>query len=480
MTYRFLFLVIALGLGGLALAGAGTVRTYPAPAGEELSKDYSVKVEGRETPVYVTKVAPADPARRWKAMDDKAHSAGYFDKASFAYFDMAGPVSVTVTCPGAIRSAKILPSSLNIVPAVQGNSLTLTLTHPKPVTLEVNGTWVGALHLFANPLEADAPQPGDPNVLYFGPGLHEVTHVVVSNNQTVYIAGGAIVRGVIGPAESFHISGYSGLRTYSPTWVLKGTNITFRGRGIVDGSLCPTHARNLLSVQGKDLTLEGVILRDSSTWTIPIRQSDRVRVKNVKLLGYRANSDGIDICNSRDVTVEGCFIRTLDDLIVIKTDSGQGEVRHIVARDCVLWNEVAHALSVGAELRENVEDVLFANCDVIHDQGREWTLRVYHCDSARIHNVRFENLRIEESSRLISLWIGKAVWTRDDVRGHIDNVAFRHIRAVAEPLRVELKGFDETHQVERVLFEDVVVNGQPLKVSNVKSNAFVSKVEIRP
>jgi len=303
---------------------------------------------------------------------------------------------------------------------------------------------------------------------------------VVSNNQTVYIAGGAIVRGVIGPAESFHISGYSGLRTYSPTWVLKGTNITFRGRGIVDGSLCPTHARNLLSVQGKDLTLEGVILRDSSTWTIPIRQSDRVRVKNVKLLGYRANSDGIDICNSRDVTVEGCFIRTLDDLIVIKTDSGQGEVRHIVARDCVLWNEVAHALSVGAELRENVEDVLFANCDVIHDQGREWTLRVYHCDSARIHNVRFENLRIEESSRLISLWIGKAVWTRDDVRGHIDNVAFRHIRAVAEPLRVELKGFDETHQVERVLFEDVVVNGQPLKVSNVKSNAFVSKVEIRP
>ena len=68
-----------------------------------------------------------------------------------------------------------------------------------------------------------------------------------------------------------------------------------------------------------------MILRDSSTWTMPIRQSDRVTVKNVKLLGYRANSDGIDICNSRDVTVEDCFIRTLDDLIVVKTDRGQGE-----------------------------------------------------------------------------------------------------------------------------------------------------------
>jgi len=58
-----------------------------------------------------------------------------------------------------------------------------------------------------------------------------------------------------------------------------------------------------------------------------------VTVKNVKLLGYRANSDGIDICNSRDVTVDGCFIRTLDDLIVVKSDQGQGEVRKVVARN---------------------------------------------------------------------------------------------------------------------------------------------------
>jgi hypothetical protein len=389
-------------------------------------------------------------------------------------------VTVTVTCPEVIQSAKVLPSSFDLKPTVQGKSLSLTLTEPKHLTIEVNGNWVGALHLFANPPESDAPRRGDPNVVYFGPGIHEVSHLVVSNNQTVYVAGGAVVRGVIRPDEQFRISGYSGLRTYSPTFVLQGTNIAFRGRGIVDGSHCTTHARHLVSVQGKDITLEGVILRDSSTWTVPIRQSDRVTVKNVKLLGYRANSDGIDICNSRDVTVEGCFIRTLDDLIVVKTDSGQGEARRIVAKDCVLWNEVAHALSIGAELRENVDDVLFANCDVIHDKGREWTLRVYHCDSARIRNVRFENLRIEESPRLISLWIGKAFWTRDDERGHIDRVLFKNIRAQADPLRVELKGFDETHAVEGVVFDNVTVNGKPLTAADVKRNEFVKKVTVQP
>jgi hypothetical protein len=179
------------------------------------------------------------------------------------------------------------------------------------------------------------------------------------------------------------------------------------------------------------------------------------------------------------VTVEGCFIRTLDDLIVVKTDKGQGEARHIVARDCVLWNEVAHALSIGAELRENVDDVLFTNCDIIHDKGREWTLRVYHCDSARISNVRFENLRIEESPQLISLWIDKASWTRDSERGHIDGVTFKNIRAVADPLRAELHGFDETHLVENVVFEGVVVNGKPISPAEVKTNAFVRNVDYR-
>ncbi len=465
---------------GVSTARAGTVRISPAPPGEELSTNYTVTVEGQAVPVYVAKVAPADPGRRWKAMDDKANSAEYFETAAFAYFDMEGTVAVTVTCPDVVRSARVLPSVLGIQPAVKGRSVSWTLEGPKPLTLEINGRWQGALHLFANPPEVDPPKSDDPNVVYFGPGIHEVSHQVVTDNRTVYVAGGAVVRGVIRPDEKYQISGYSGLRTYSPTFVLRGTNISFRGRGIVDGSRCTTHARNLVSITGQDIALEGVILRDSSTWTIPIRRSDRVRIRNAKLLGYRANSDGIDICNSRDIVVEGCFIRTLDDLIVVKTDRGQGEARRIVARNCVLWNEVAHALSIGAELREEVEDVLFTDNDVIHDLGREWTLRVYHCDAARIRNVQFENLRIEESPRLISLWIGKAVWTRDDARGHIDGVAFKNIVARANPLRVELQGFDEQHRVENVRFENVIVNDRRLSPSDVKTNAFVNQVAILP
>ncbi len=477
-----LVLLLLCRLTGVNLLCAAAPIIYSAPEGEPLSPDYSLKVEGRTVPIYVCKVAPADRELRWKAMDDKPNSANFYEMAAFAYLDAEGPVQVEVTATEPMNSAVILPSSYGLVPKVSGKQASLAVSGPYPrhLTLEVNGTWKHALHIFINPVEQGIPNPGSPGLIYFGPGIHEVTSLVVTNNQVVYVAGGAIIRGVIGPAEKFSISGYSGLKNYAPTFSLRGTNITLRGRGIIDGSFATTHARHLVYVQGKEIIIEGVILRDSSTWTVPVRQSDRVQISNLKLLGYRANSDGIDICNSRDVTVRHSFIRTLDDLIVVKTDKNQGQSQHILAEKCVLWNEVAHALSVGAELRENVDDVVFRDCDVIHDLGREWTLRVYHCDAARISNIRFEDLRIEESPRLLSLWIDKAVWSRDSERGHIDGVVFKNIRATADPARLELKGFDLAHQIENVSFQNVLVNGKPLTASQISSNAFVKCVTVAP
>jgi hypothetical protein len=259
---------------------------------------------------------------------------------------------------------------------------------------------------------------------------------------------------------------------------VRGSNITVRGRGIIDQSALPTHTRNPIMVIGKQITIEGIIFRNASTWNLPIRRSENVTVRNVKILGSRSNSDGIDICNSRHVTVEGCYIRTLDDLVVVKTDRGQGPAEHIVVKKCVLWNEVAHALSVGAELREPVDDVLFTDCDVIRDKGREWTLRVYHCDSALISNIVFSHLRIEETHRFASLWIGKAIWSLEAERGRVRDVTFDSIHAVGKPATAELVGFDDQHDVKGVTFRNVEVNGKSLTRQDVKANAFVREVSV--
>jgi hypothetical protein len=83
-------------------------------------------------------------------MDDKANSADYFELASFASFDMLGAVTVTVACPEAIQSARVLPSSFGIDPTVEGRRLRLTLKEPKPATVEVNGRPLAARDVSTN------------------------------------------------------------------------------------------------------------------------------------------------------------------------------------------------------------------------------------------------------------------------------------------------------------------------------------------
>ena len=445
------------------------VVVYQAPEGETLNTKFKVSVNGIDVPVYNARICTEDMQGR-HAAGIASQSDLYFDITGFASFDLKkGRAKVTVTVDDCIYTAKLLPASYRIKSAIKDNAISFEVDRPQHITVEINGDHIRSLHLFVNPEETDIPDPDDPDVIYFGPGIHEITSVsVVGDNKTVYIAGGAVVRGVLSEDEQ------TGRRPAS--FVLRGNNITFRGRGIFDQGLVPRmQGRQTMSVTVDGFKLEGVVLCNSSTWTVSLRDCNHVHIDNMKLFGHRANSDGIDINSSLDVLIENCFLRTWDDLIVVKTlrgsnqDAGRIHVRH-----CVLYNMIAHALSIGAELTRNVEDVLFEDCDIIGDQGREWTLRIYHTDKALIKNVRFENIRIEESVKFASLWINTAIWTTDSVRGHIEDVVFRNITVnnSGYPLHREFEflGFDAGHAINNVLIDNVVINGRQVVPEDIVLN----------
>ena len=453
------------------------VTVYPAPEGEALNVKFKVSVNGINVPVYNARICTEDKQGRDSA-GIVAISDLYYDITGFASFDMKkGPAKVVVSFEEQIYTAKILPTSFGIIPIIKDKTVSFEVTRPQHLTVEINGDHIRSLHLFVNPEETDIPDPNDPNVIYFGPGIHEITSVIVSDNQTVYIAGGAVVRGILGENEQ------TGRRQAS--FVLRGKNITFRGRGIFDQGLVPRmRGRQTMSVTVDGFKLEGVVLCNSSTWTVSMRDCNDVHINNLKLFGHRANSDGIDINSSFDVLVENCFLRTWDDLVVVKTLRGSNQdAGRIHVRKCVLYNEIAHALSIGAELTRKVEDVLFEDCDIIGDHGREWTLRIYHTDKALIKNVRFENIRIEESVKFASLWINKAVWTTDAERGHIEDVVFRNITVnnSGYPLHreIEFLGYDADHAINNVLIENVVINGRKVTKEDVVKNDFVYNVTVK-
>jgi hypothetical protein len=145
---------------------------YPAPAGATISADYRVFVDDGRIDVYQ---ASAD-----------SRKGDY----SFAYFDFSGLVTVKVT---PVRTARILPESYGITYRLVKDTAVFRLDRPCNISVEPDGK--SELLLFAGAPEQNPPHQGDSGVIYYGPGLHNAGTINVGSNQTLYLAGGAVVKG---------------------------------------------------------------------------------------------------------------------------------------------------------------------------------------------------------------------------------------------------------------------------------------------
>lgn len=470
---------VALALAVLTSApvfsrAADTLVTYPAPPGEQASADYTVEAGGGPVFVYTAPVLHGGPA-------------------SFGYFDFSGSVTVTVNSPRPIASARILPSSYGIKTTVSGNKVSFTLGKPANVTLELNDSAERPLHLFANPPETDRPDPADPHVLYFGPGVHEVATLHPKSGQTVYLAGGAILRAKI-PADEKPVQekNWRGNKVYATLLQTGGArNVRVRGRGILDLGALPWHARTAMWFENsRDILVEGIVILDAPAWVVAMHNSTGVVVRNVKQICARENSDGIDICNSREVLVEDCFLRNNDDEVCVKTISPPPapESGNIVVRHCTIWNDRARGLGITSETRADISNVRFEDCDIIHDTSGGYdcaALAVLVSDSGTMRDIRFEGIRVEDCrNTLIDCWIGADMWGHDKTRGRIQGVTFKDITVTGKTFpALKLSGCDATHLVENVRFEGLRIQGNPIgdaAAAKLQTNAYVRGVVFGP
>jgi len=477
--------VLSAAFGGeRPAAGSSRVVAWPAPAGEALCEDYELQVEGRPVPVYACRVSAVPFNQVWPGYQRPLDQT---EVAGFACWDMTGPVEVAVQSRREVKSVVVRPASLAIRPRVEGNRVVFTLARPAPVVVEVNGPH-HALHLLASPPEKDVPAPDAPGVRYFGPGVHKPGRMELKSNETVYLAGGAVVYG------SIHASGAAKIR--------------IAGRGILDVSALERGqgggAVRLVNCTGA--TIEGITMRDPDVWCCALFGCRDATISNVKLVGlWRYNADGIDVCNSQDVVVEDSFVRAFDDALVIKgLKSRQGSlddrpVSNVRFRRCVVWCDWGRAMEIGAETcAPEIAAVAFEDCDIV--RTTHIAMDIQHGDRAAIRDIRFENVRVEIDQRnprpqfqrsreekyreepqgaycptLIEIVIRKTGYSRDDARGTVRDVLFKDI-AVTSPIEPpsSFRGFDEGHTVQGVTIQNLRFNGRPIR------NAKEARLSIGP
>ena len=390
------------------------------------------------------------------------------------YFDFEGRVRLEIRMPGLetpVESAKVLPLSCGIEPAVKDGIVSFLITEPGQYTVVFNDNVNKALHIFANPLETDVPDFSDPNVLYIGPGEWVMDAIALKDNQTLYISGGAVLHSIVSVANA--------------------ENVRICGRGIIDGSDYPawnqagSYARVPIDLNhSRDIVVEGIIVANSNCWNVNSYSSRNVRIDNVKIISGRQNGDGFTFQSCTDHLVTNCFARTWDDSLVLKNYSGS--TRGITFRNIQIWTDLAQSMEIGYEtdkgltLDPEISDVLFEDITVLYNFHKP-VISIHNSDDAYVHDIVYRNIVVENAmmqgdngfnKELIEMTLQNSQWsTVRDEFGSIDNVLIDGLTVLrtanGKIPASRFSGQDEEHRITHVTLRNVNILGQ--RVTDLKT-----------
>ena len=241
----------------------------------------------------------------------------------------------------------------------------------------------------------------------------------------------------------------------------------------MDFSNLSLHARHpLYFTSCTNVTVQGVTFINAAHWQMVFVDCKNVNVNDVILFGYRINSDGIAVCNSRDVLVENCWVRSGDDLFEVKAtkssapNSGTGG-SNITFRHNQAWAEKTRSFGFIQESLMDVDGILFEDCSSILQVATMYNAMgaflVVVGDSATVRNVTFRNCDSYYcQGYVMNVMVGPNYWSTSSDWGKIENVTFDGIR------------YNHDFSGEKVS----VVNG--LQVSSHTQGISISNKDTRP
>ncbi len=427
--------------------------------------DTLLKVNGYDCYVYDTNV---NHTRKW--VD------GYvppISRTPVAYFDFEGAAQISVTLTEReIETVKISPLSYGIVPEIDKENRTVSfmITTPDTYTITWNDSPERAVHIFANPLETDLPDFEDENVIYIGPGEWDIESIALADGQILYLAGGAVVHGIIN-------ANYA-------------KDITVMGRGIIDGSHLAGWKGTSAYIPLKfdyceNVTVKDIIVLNANAWVCQGFESKNGLIDGIKIISPRPNGDGITLQSCENFTVKNCFVRTWDDSLVVKNYAGNS--RNITFTNMQLWTDLAQSMEVGYETNKGnkpnaaIKDIHFEDITVLNNFHKP-VISVHNADDAVVSDITFRNITVEngrmgsgdgsEMPYLIDLNIAQSTnWSTTKERGIIQNITIENVTLLEgndAPSRI--KGFDDRHKIENVSIKDLTILGK--KITSFEAGHF--------
>ncbi len=494
---------------------AATVISYPLPSCYTTSSLYTVKADSTNIPVI--------------------DGTTTFTNYNYCNFSFSGTTTITITASESISTYSISPLHLGITGTKNGNTLTFTLSSSQYLIVKINS--LKDLIIAADALESSIPPSSGAGIynvkdygadstgtnmattavqsaideanargggtVYVPAGVYKCGNLVLKSNVSVYLAGGAVIRGSGNPNDYVNHY-YKDSLDLNGTWFIytatNASNVKIYGRGTIDGNghymrNTNNYLNNLVvPLQCSNFTIDGVILRDSGLWGLIPTRSDNITIKNTKHFNNNDldyENDAIDIQECQNVSVTHVIAVSEDDTYSTKTwqettdiaekwPGSPEELINVTFDDCVGWSRCA-TYKVGFGNFQKQSYITFKNSTSYRSMK---AIAIIHRYGAPITEaVTFENIDIEgfwPRSGNGSKWLEISAVGG----GSINNTILKNInvRNVGGSPSI-VKGASSSTMVNSVSFSDIKVNGSTattLAAMNVTdTNSYISDVSFK-
>lgn len=494
------------------------------------SEKYSVFVkeqgEKREIPVYVSLLANGDgngkelPDDVYKIYDGLGRGTKtlktYF---SVAEFENKGKIEVLLP---EVKGIKVKPE---IEYTFEKGVFSFETDKDINFCIQPDGDIFGCLHIFLSKRK----EPEE-NAIVFKKGIytyenceyitlneHNVPVFNIKDNMVIHLQEGAIIKAAAELAGVKNVK-ICGNGIFSLIDRCHGAESDFEGEtfgafryyalpGIYIRSGCE-------NIEIQDVTL------NCEFRGITIRNSEKIKIKNVKMFTSTENADGINCMNTSNLLVDGCYIQSADDCFCMYNscdsiptlgdsdyENPTGICRDVLVENCIMSSNArpfvlgGHATG-NTEKRCLIENINVRNCKIIetpyaiynnpYEYALYWSgfLRILSQSEQMVRNITFEDITVDvtkgHNGKPVHIEVrGTKNASYTESKGYrIENISFKNIN-IRQNTEKLIKSYikcaeEENTEIDGVVFDNFNINGRKITGEEITVSGEVKNIEIIP
>ncbi len=280
------------------------------------------------------------------------------------------------------------------------------------------------------------------------PGTYLTAELTLHGGMTFHLVKGATLLGgtnsddypVLMPAVT-----PSKANTRSLIYACNADNLVIEGPGEINGrgQLVQMSGRekdrpSLIRIfQSTNVTVQNITLRNPRMWTQVYSECTKLLIDGVFVDAppYCPNLDGMDICDSWDVSVKNCIVMSEDDGICFKSHGSRG-LRNIVVENNRITSFKANAIKLGTATVGPFNNFIIKNNIV--EFAKLGGLCIESVDGAKVSNIKVSGLQLHQVGQPLFIRLANRGGNRnatdlqpaDRPVGSIDGVFIEGLHAV--------------------------------------------------